>query len=512
MNELRIDAGKKLHKINKNIYGHFSENIGKNIYGGFWVGDQSTIPAINGIRSDIIDALKKIRIPVLRWPGGCFADTYHWRDGIGPRNERPVTLNSLWGEKPDNNHFGTHEFLDLCETLGCDAYINCNVGSGSVQETREWIEYVNCDKETDLVNLRRRNGREKPWNIKYIGIGNENWGCGGNMSASYYTSLYKQYQTYIYNYGGNNVYKIAGGPSYSSIELPDFLSHDVAGWIDTLMRDARYNMNGLSIHYYVMPGDSWENKGSALNFDDQEWFTTMRKVLDINTCIENALSIMDRHDPDHSVDLLVDEWGTFYACECGNCDERFWGYDGEYMVFQQNSLRDALAAALTLNIYNHHSDRIHMANLSMTVNQLQSLILTRDENMILTPTYHVFDLFQSHQNSMLLQSELECESYSVGNDSIPALSASASWNEEGFITVSLCNLDPHNKAPLQCRIKNGTISGIEGKTLTSSRMNDHNSFENPENVGPVSYTDFETKDDMVMLTVDPKSVTVLTIH
>ncbi len=509
MNELKINVQKKMSKINKDIYGHFSENIGRNIYGGLYVGENSSIPAIGGVRRDIIDALKAINIPALRWPGGCYGDTYHWKNGIGPKKNRPTTINAIWGEVEDNNHFGTHEFLELCERLGCDAYLNCNIGTGSVQETREWVEYVNCDKNSDLVKTRRSNGREKPWNVKYFGIGNENWGAGGKMSADYYTSLYNNHQNYVYAYGNNVPYKIAGGPSYSSIELPDYLSHDVSEWIESLMKRARYDMDGLSIHYYIMPGNNWDDKGSALDFDENEWFITMKKTLLMDDYIRDALSIMDKHDPDKTVDLIIDEWGTFYKCEWGKSESRYWGYDGELMAFQQNSLRDALVAGTILNTFNKHSDRLKMANLSMTVNQLQSLFITDGSQLIKTPTYQVFKMYKDHQDAELLETELKCDYYQANGEKLPSINVSASSGQDGVVTLSICNLDLNERKILECEIENGKPENISGEVLTASKMNSHNTFEKPEAVVSKEFTEVAISGNNIKIDLQPKSVTVL---
>ncbi|MFO7161080.1 MAG: alpha-L-arabinofuranosidase C-terminal domain-containing protein, partial [[Clostridium] cellulosi] len=377
MSRIIVQSQKKLSKINRNIYGHFSEHLGHCIYGGIYVGENSKIPNIDGIRTDVVEALKHIKIPVLRWPGGCFADEYHWKDGIGPKENRKKMVNTNWGGVVEDNSFGTHEFMELCQLLGCEPYINGNLGSGTVQEMSEWVEYLTFPGQSPMADLRRKNGRDEPWKVKYFAVGNENWGGGGNMTPEYYANLYRHYQTFLKNYGDNKLYKIACGPG-----------EDDYAWTDTVMRLAGKYMNAISLHYYTVPGIFDIKKGSALEFDEKEYYITLKKALRIDELITKHLQIMDRYDPEHKVDLIVDEWGTWYDVEPGT---------NPGFLYQQNTMRDALVAALTLNIFNHHSDRITMANIAQTVNVLQAVILTNGEKMILTPTYHVFDLYKSLQ-------------------------------------------------------------------------------------------------------------------
>src|SRR5476649_1320983 len=237
---LTIDAGKPGAVINKDIYGQFAEHLGTGIYEGMWVGPQSKIPNTKGWRNDVVGALKAMHVPLVRWPGGCFADEYHWRDGIGPCESRPAMINTNWGGVVENNHFGTHEFLDFCEQVGCEPYICLNVGSGTVQEAMEWVEYMTSDADSPMANLRRKNGRDKPWKVHFVAVGNESWGCGGNMTAQFYADNYRRYNTFVKNYGANRIARIAGGPSDTNYE-----------WTDTLMKSAAKQMNGLSLHYYT---------------------------------------------------------------------------------------------------------------------------------------------------------------------------------------------------------------------------------------------------------------------
>lgn len=491
MVKMTLNADIKKGKINKNIYGHFAEHLGRCIYEGFWVGKDSPIPNTDGIRDDVVEALKKVKIPVLRWPGGCFADEYHWMDGIGPYEKRPKTINTHWGGVVENNHFGTHEFFRLCELLGADAYITGNVGSGTVRELREWIEYITFDGDSWLANLRRANGREKPWRLPYVGIGNENWGCGGNMRPEYYADLYRQYATYVRDFSGNKIYKIACGPSDANYH-----------WTEVLMREAGRYMDGLSLHYYTVPG-TWQKKGSATQFDEGEWFITMKKTLVMDELITKHSTIMDRYDPQKRVGLIVDEWGTWYDVEPGT---------NPGFLYQQNTLRDALVAGINLNIFNNHCDRVHMANLAQTVNVLQAMILTEGEKMIVTPTYHVFDMYKVHQDATLLSLDFTSSLYSYGDDSIPQISASASEDDQGRIHISLCNLDPNSVADIRCELRGTRRTKVSGTILTSSEMNTHNTFDEPNAIKPTTFSDATLVDNVLEVKLPSKSVVVLTLE
>jgi len=487
---VNTDLGK--HRINKNIYGHFSEHLGRCIYGGIWVGEDSPIPNTDGIRDGVIEALRNIKIPVLRWPGGCFADEYHWKDGIGPKEKRKKMINTHWGGVVENNHFGTHEFMRLCELLGCEPYICGNVGSGTVQEMQEWIEYITFDGESPMANWRRENGREEPWRLKYFGVGNENWGCGGNMRAEYYADVYRRYQTYIRNFGENKVYKIACGPNAGDYH-----------WTEVLMKEACRFMDGLSLHYYTVPGPSWQNKGSSTQFTEAEWFTTMKKTLYMEELITRHSTIMDKYDPNKRVGLIVDEWGTWYDVEPGT---------NPGFLYQQNTLRDALVAGINLNIFNNHCDRVQMANIAQTVNVLQSVILTEGEKMILTPTYHVFEMYKVHQDATLLPVALDSPSYEFGDDSIPQISASASKDDNGTIHMTLCNIHPHEDITINCELRGIVVRNVSGRILTASAMNEHNTFDEPERVKPSSFNLYTITEQGLEIKMPAKSVVVLAIE
>jgi alpha-N-arabinofuranosidase len=488
-NHLLVHADRGKETISRNIYGHFSEHLGRCVYEGYWVGENSPIPNTRGIRNDVVQALKRIKVPVLRWPGGCFADEYHWQDGIGPREQRPTMVNTHWGKVTENNHFGTHEFLDLCEQLGCEPYICGNVGSGTVREMQEWVEYITFDGVSPMADLRRKHGREQPWKLTYFGIGNENWGCGGNMTPEYYADQYRRYATYVRNLGGSRIFKIACGPNGGDYR-----------WTEVLMREVGRQMAGLALHYYCGSGN---RSRSATRFDEGDWFHQLRSALRMDELIAKHVAIMDKHDPQKRVALIVDEWGAWHQVEPGT---------NPGFLYQQNTLRDALVAGITLNIFNQHCDRVRMANIAQTINVLQAMILTQGEKMILTPTYHVFDLYSVHHDATLLPAELQCVDYALAQEKIPGLSASASKDRDGRIHVSLCNLNPHAAAELTCELRGAKAAGLTGRVLTAEAMQAHNTFDDPLAVMPAQFTAFKVTDGGFTASIPAKSVVVLEVR
>jgi len=491
MFKIIIDTDVKQGTINKNIYGHFAEHLGRCIYEGIWVGEDSSIPNTRGIRNDVVAALKNIKIPVLRWPGGCFADEYHWKDGIGPKEERKRMINTHWGGVVENNHFGTDEFLDLCEQLECEPYICGNVGSGTVQEMQEWVEYVTFDGESPMANLREKNGRKKPWSLKYFGVGNENWGCGGHMRPEFYADLYRRYQTYVRNYGSNKIYKIACGANVADYK-----------WTDVLMREAAGFMDGLSLHYYTVPGDSWQNKGSATDFTEAEWNKTISKSLFMEELITKHSTIMDKYDPNKRVGLIVDEWGTWYNVE-PNTNPGF--------LYQQNTLRDALVAGITFNIFNNHCDRVRMANIAQTINVLQAVVLTDKEKMILTPTYHVFEMYKVHQDAELLRTTVVSENSSKSKNST-GVSVSASKDANGNIHLTICNSDLEKQVEIDIDLRGEYgIKELSGRVLSDDKMNAHNTFDKPEDIKPKALENLRRTESGFKATILPKSVNAITV-
>jgi len=499
--EATIHAGQGKNTIWKEIYGQFAEHLGSCIYGGLWVGPNSPIPNQDGYRKDVLNALKNLQVPVLRWPGGCFADEYHWMDGIGPRDKRPSMQNNNWGGTIEDNSFGTHEFLNLCELLGCEPYISGNVGSGSVEELAKWVEYMTSAGDTPMARLRRKNGRKDPWKVKYLGVGNESWGCGGNMRPEYYADLYRRYSVYCRNYDGAQLYKIASGAS----------DYDY-NWTKVLMDRVGNRMNGLSLHYYTVKG--WNgSKGSAINFNTDEYYWCLGKCLEIEDVVKKHCAIMDEKDPDKSVGLLVDEWGTWWDEEPGTVRGH---------LYQQNALRDAMVAALSLNVFHKYTDRVRMCNIAQIVNVLQSMILTDTKgtgHMVLTPTYHVFEMYKPFQEATYLPLDLKCKTMEVGGDgraksrTLPLVSASAAKvKDSNNIVVSLTNVSLDDEQDIEVKIDGANVKNVSGRILTAKSEKDYNDFDNPERVKPTTFKDAKIKNNVLKVTIPAKSIVVLQLN
>ena len=492
MAKVIINAAKKKSRINKNIYGHFSEHLGRCIYNGLYVGEDSKIPNVNGMRTDVVEALKNIKVPVLRWPGGCFADEYHWKDGVGPKESRKKMINTHWGGVLEDNSFGTHEFLEFCRQVGCEPYINGNVGSGTVREMSEWVEYMTFDGVSPMAGWRKENGREAPWKIKYFGVGNENWGCGGNMRPSYYANEYRRYQTYLRNYGDNRIFRIACGPNAADYE-----------WMDTVMSIAGPYMDGISLHYYTVPGKDWENKTSATEFNEELYYRTLYRAAKMEELITRHSAIMDRYDPEKRIGLMVDEWGTWYDVEPGT---------NPGFLYQQNTMRDAMVAALTLNIFNAHSDRVRMANIAQMVNVLQAVILTEGEKMLLTPTYHVFDLYQRHQDADLLETSVETgKTGLLLGEQVPQLTLSASEGESGVMHITAANLSASEPCPVDCAVLGREAGKVSARILTGP-MDAYNTFENPETVGIQAFAGVSVTPSGLNFTLPPCSAVEIAVE
>lgn len=486
-----IDGNSPQVTISRHIYGHFAEHLGRCIYDGFWVGDSVKVPKKDRIRLDIVEALKKIQVPNLRWPGGCFADEYHWRDGIGPRNERPKMVNTNWGGVSEDNSFGTHEFLELCTLINCEPYIAGNVGSGTVEEMAKWVEYLNSEASSTMTNLRAQNGRKEPWRVKFWGVGNESWGCGGNMTPDYYADLYKRYATYTRNYPNSPLYRIASGAN----------SNDY-NWTDVLMKKAGRQMWGLTLHHYTLPSGDWGKKGSATSFTEPEYFNTMKNCLIMEELVTRHSTIMDMYDPNKRVALVVDEWGIWTDVEPGT---------NPGFLYQQNSMRDAIVAGTTLNIFNNHADRVRMANLAQTINVLQSLILTKGSQMILTPTYHVFDLYKVHHDAKKLPVHFISPDYVIDGKKIPAVNISASKDSTGNTNISLVNIDAQKAITVKIQLAGTSWSTVQGRILTSPSLTDINTFENPDKVKITSFNGAKKEGNDLVVTLPAKSVVTVTL-
>jgi alpha-N-arabinofuranosidase len=481
-----INAKRKTGKISKYIYGQFAEHLGRCIYEGLYVED-GNIPNTNGMRNDVVSALKELEIPVLRWPGGCFADDYHWRDGIGDKDKRPYMVNTNWGGVVENNHFGTHEFFELCEQLGTEPYICGNVGSGTVQEMRDWVEYMTFDGDSPLANERRKNGREKPWKLKYFGVGNENWGCGGNMRPEYYSDLFRRYSVFIRNYGDEPIYKIAGGPNV-----------DDTNWTAVLMKNIGNAMNAISLHNYSYE-NNWDNKGDSIEFDEQGWYTNMDSAFKMKNVVKAHIAVMDQYDPDNKIALIVDEWGNWYNVMPGT---------NPGFLYQQNTLRDAVSGMLILHVFHEYSDRIHMANIAQMVNVLQAMILTEGDKMVLTPTYYLFKMMKGHMDGTKLDIDFDKKEYEVNGHKIPKISMSAS-EKDGKITVSICNTSVSEDEDIELDIRDLDVNSASAEMLTGE-INAHNTFDAPDTITPQAL-EVNLSGNKASFKMPAKSIAVITL-
>ncbi len=453
--------------ITPDIYGNFSEHLGRCIYNGIFVGKDSPIPNVNGMRTDIVEALKKMKLPVLRWPGGCFADEYHWMDGIGPQENRKLMVNTHWGGVTEDNSFGTHEFMELCRQIGCEAYVNGNAGSGTVREMSEWVEYMTSASISPMTELRKRNGREEPWKVKYFAVGNETWGCGGNMTPEFYADEFRRYQTYIRDYGHTRPKVIAVGAG-TSVRNPGY------NWTRVMMEKAARYMDALSLHYYTVISDDWRHKGSATQFGKDEYDAVVTHAGFIDTLVKGHGAIMDEFDPEARVGLMVDEWGTWYDVEPGT---------NPGFLYMQDTMRDAIVAAITLDVFNANCRRVQMGNIAQLINVLQAVILTEGKEMVLTPTYHVFEMFKGHQGAELVESVVECPVLEHEGLRTPVISQSASVDADGRVTLTVSNVSCDTPMPVELRVDGMEANIAESRILTGD-MRDYNDFSCPNKVQP----------------------------
>ncbi len=482
----KLNYSEKLGKISKYIYGQFAEHLGRCIYEGVYVEDDS-VPNVNGMRCDVVNALKELEIPVLRWPGGCFADDYHWRDGIGDKDSRPYMVNTNWGGVVENNHFGTHEFFELCEQLDTEPYICGNVGSGSVREMRDWIEYMTFDGDSPLANERRRNGREKPWKLKFFGIGNEAWGCGGGMRAEYYADLFRQYSTYLKDYGDEPLYKIACGADKRDTD-----------WTDKVMKSVGGRMSAISLHNYSFERD-WDHKGSSVDFNEHGWYSNMASAYLMKETIEAHKKVMDENDPDGKIALIVDEWGDWYDVLPGT---------NPGFLYQQNTVRDAVAGMMILHIFHENNDRVYMANIAQMINVLQAMILTEGDQIVLTPTYHLFKMMKGHMDGERIALSYDEKPYDTDNGKAVKISMSAS-EKNGVITLSACNTSLTDDEDIEIELSGADAKDASALVITGE-MNAHNTFDEPDNVKPENM-DVTLSGGVLSFKLPAKSAAVITI-
>ena len=498
--ELSVDASRAGAKIDRNIFGQFAEHLGKGVYEGVWVGPGSPIPNTRGIRNDVVAALRAIKVPNVRWPGGCFADEYHWRKGVGPR--RPETLNPNWGGVIEPNTFGTHEFMDFLEQVGAEAYLSVNVGSGTPQEAAEWLEYLTAAQPTALEKERAANGHAAPYRVAYLGIGNESWDCGGNMTPDYYVSQLKLYSRFVRNYNpaqtdGQRMLKIAVGPGGCEARFTE--------WTEAVMkayqnRQWSWDMDGLSLHSYTVV--NWEKKFASVGFGEAEYARILRNTLEMEGLVSKHSAIMDKYDPQKRVALVVDEWGAWYA--------PLPGTDPGFLV-QQNSQRDAILAALNLNIFARHADRVRIANIAQMVNVLQAMILTDKEKMVLTPTYYVFRMYVPFQDAAFVPVTFDAGTYTHGDITLPRVDAVAAKDKAGKLWLEITNLDPNRPAEVEVNVAGVAARSAAGETLTAPKVDSVNTFDAPNTILPKPFS-AKAQAGRLTLKLEPKSVTVVSVE
>ncbi len=490
---LVINADLGRDTISRHVYGQFAEHLGRDIYDGVWskTGPGGRAGAWH-LRDDVIAALRRIRVPNVRWPGGCFADYYHWRDGVGPAARRPKLVNTVWGNAVEDNSFGTHEYMELVRRLGTAPWVVGNVGTGAPREMADWWEYLNHPGGSTLADERKANGHAAPFRVRFWGVGNESWGCGGEMTPAYYADLYKRFATFLRPFDDSTrAFRIATGPNV-----------DDYNWTDVVMRDAGRMIDGLDMHYYTLVG-SWERKGSATAFGEREWFTAMKRALRMDELVTRHAAIMDKYDPAKRVALIVGEWGMWHDVEPGT---------NPGFLYQQNTLRDALVASATLDVFNRHADRVRGANIAQMVNVLQAMVLTRGAQMVLTPTYHVFDMYTVHHDAVALPLVLEPGRYAFGGDSVPAVSASASRDRRGVVHVTMTNLDPNGARTVEAEVRGAAVAGAAGRVLTAPAITSLNTFEQPDAVRPAPFDGARVAGGRLTVTLPPRSVVVLELR
>ena len=489
--QVNIQADQPGPAIARQIYGQFAEHLGTGIYEGLWVGPESPIPNVRGWRKDVVGALQKLKVPVLRWPGGCFADEYHWRDGVGPRNQRPVRVNTTWGGVPERNGVGTHEFFDLADQLGAETYVNGNLGTGSAQEMAEWLEYMTADGPSSLAEQRRANGRAAPFRVHYFGVGNEAWGCGGHMTPEYYVHQYRQVATFLKAPRGNRPQLVASGGNGSDLS-----------WTEALSRDVKQRMDAITHHQYALPTGDWKVKGAAVGFPETQWISTLAVTQAIDNNLAKHREVLDRNDPGKRVGLFFDEWGSWYDPEPGT--------DPGFLV-QRNTLRDAVLAALHFHVFHRHAERVRMTNVAQMVNVLQAMVLTQKDQMLLTPTFHAFELHVPFQDATRVPVQLANNpAYVLDRFSLPTVSASAARGKDGKLLLSLVNTNPRQAQDVDLAVGGRAVSTVTGRLLTAPAMDTENRFGQAEAVRPVPF-EAQVRNGRLQFSLPAKSVLVLSV-
>ena len=497
---LSVAADQPGPKISRHIFGQFAEHLGSCVYDSIWVGPESPIPHVRGIRTDVVDAFREIKMPNIRWPGGCFADAYHWRDGVGPRELRPRMRNDTWGQI-ETNAFGTHEFLDFCEQTGAEPVICGNLGSGTVREMRDWVEYLNAPTGTILANERAANGHATPYGVRYWGVGNESWGCGGLMRAEYYADEFRRYATFLGSYEKSRLFRIATGPG-----VDDF------HWTEVMMRECaapRFNpgvMDGLSLHYYMnggIPPAKTQQRLLATEFSAHEWRTVMAHGWYIDHLIAKHSEIMDRYDPAKRIKLIVDEWGAWYETHNETAPSPY---------FQQQTVRDALLSALTFDAFIRHAERVHMANAAQVCNVLHSVLLTFGARTIRTPTWHAFHLYVPHHDATRLAVSGEIPMEIHDDLPCPRVSITASKADDGSVTVTFAHTNPADPIEIELALT-GLVTGAQatGRMLAADVLTDHNTPDAPDRVASRSWNNFRFSHGKFSAKLPPASLAAVTI-
>ena len=497
---IAVQANASGPKINRDIFGQFAEHLGTGIYGGVWVGPDSPIPNVRGIRSDVVQALRAIKVPNVRWPGGCFADEYHWREGIGPAAKRPARLNASWGGVIEPNSFGTHEFMDFVDQLGADVFLSVNVGSGTVQEGADWLEYLTADKPTSLQKERVANGHPAPYKIKYLGLGNENWGCGGAMSAQHYVEEMKRYAHYMRNLnpaqtGDAAMKRVAVGWDSGD---SDYTEEVMKAWKTKVWS---WDIEGVSLHGYTIP-NSWEKKGPSVGFGEDEYAKGIKATLKMKDWIAKQTAIMDRYDPAKKLGLYVDEWGIWVDPNPGS---------NPGFLQQQNTVRDAVIAALNLNLFMRNADRIRGTNIAQMVNVLQAMILTDGPKMLLTPTYHVYRMYVPFHDATAVPVSFDAGTYTYGDISLPRVDAVAARDPSGKLWLALVNVDPNRAASVGAALAGMKAIAAKGQVLTAAEVDAHNSFERPTDVAPKPFSG-RAAGGQLQFELPPKSIAVVEVR
>ena len=515
--EIFLDEPKD--EISRNIYGHFTEHIGGVIYDGVWVGENSKIPNQYGIRSALIDKLKQIRVPILRWPGGCFADSYDWKDGIGPAAQRPRRTN-FWEGDPDAvrlhgkgpqiiepNTFGTNEFMRFCKLSGAEPYLAVNLRSLPALDFDHWVEYCNSPAgSTTYGDMRASSGFPEPFNVRYWGVGNESWGCGGNFAPEQYASEFRRYTDWLPQFGVD-LQLIGAGPNGNDMDW-------TRRFFEQLSTGHAYrnrHFSGWSIHHYaanLSRGKTHDwilGKGDALQFDAVDWYELLMECNRIEQIMADQWTVMAEYDPQHRVKLVVDEYGPWYR--------EGTELDPTHIFGQQVTVRDALATALTLDAFNRNAEKVSVATCAQLINNINALFLCHEDRFFATPNYYVFAMYAGHQGGQSLRAEFSAPQVHYQRDGKPAqfwgLNGSAS-RKGNVITLTAVSPRLTDPSLTQIVLRGGTAASARGFVLTSTDIHSHNTFQAPDTVhsAPLGVT---VSGGALTVTIPPASVVKLEI-